>query len=195
MSRIGRMPITIPDKVKVEPKGSVVEVTGPLGKLVQAMPPGITVKIDKNQALVQKTELAGDKGSALHGLGRTLLQNAVLGVTQGFKKDLEIVGLGYRASVAGDKLTMTLGFAHPVVFKLPPGIKVAIDPKMTILSITGSDAYVVGETAARIRRMKKPEPYKGSGIRYVGEHIIRKAGKAAAGAAGGAGGAAGGAKK
>src|SRR4029077_2315988 len=112
--------------------------------------------------------------------------NAVVGVTQGFKKELEIVGLGYRAQVVGDKLTMTLGFAHPVVFKLPPGIKVAIDPKMTFLTITGTDAYTVGETAAQIRQIKKPEPYKGSGIKYVGEHIIRKAGKAAAGAAGGA---------
>jgi large subunit ribosomal protein L6 len=194
MSRIGKMPIAIPDKVKIEPKGSAVEVTGPLGKLTQVLPPGITVKIEKNQALVEKTDQAGEKGSALHGLGRSLVQNAVIGVTQGFKKELEIVGLGYRAQVAGDKLTMTLGFAHPVEFKLPPGIKVTIDPKMTILSITGSDAYMVGETAARIRRLKKPEPYKGSGIKYVGEHIIRKAGKAAAGAAGGTG-AAGGAKK
>lgn len=192
MSRIGRMPITLPDKVKVEPKGSLIEVTGPLGKLIQAIPPGIVVKVDKNQVLVEKTEQAGEKGSALHGLARSLVNNAVIGVTQGFKKDLEIVGLGYRAAVAGDKLTLTLGFAHPIEFKLPPGIKVAIDPKMTQLSITGTDAYVVGETASRIRRLKKPEPYKGSGIKYAGEHIIRKAGKAAAGAAGGA---AGGAKK
>jgi large subunit ribosomal protein L6 len=189
MSRVGRTPITIPDKVKIEPKGAVVEVSGPLGKLKQAIPPGITVKIDKNQAIVEKTEAASEKGSALHGLARSLVNNAVIGVTQGFKKDLEIVGLGYRASVAGDKLTLTLGFAHPIEFKLPPGIKVAIDPKMTQLSISGTDAYVVGEVASRIRRLKKPEPYKGSGIKYAGEHIIRKAGKAAAGAAGAAGGA------
>ena len=190
------MPIVVPDKVKIEAKGNVVEVTGPLGKMVQVLPPGIAIKVDKNQILVEKTEQAGEKGSALHGLGRSLVFNAVHGVTQGFKKELEIVGLGYRASVAGDKLTMTLGFAHPVVYKLPPGIKVAIDPKMTLVTITGIDAYLVGETAARIRRLKKPEPYKGSGIKYVGEHIIRKAGKAAAGAAGGATGAgAGGAKK
>src|SRR6266403_418144 len=135
MSRIGRMPITIPDKVKIEPKGSVIEVTGPLGKLSQAIPAGITVKIDKNQALVERTDAAGGKGSALHGRARSLINNAVIGVTHGFKKELEIVGLGYRASVAGDKLTMTLGFAHPVVFKLPPGIKATIDAKMTILSI------------------------------------------------------------
>lgn len=192
MSRIGRMPIVIPDKVKIETKGSAVEVTGPLGKMVQALPPGIVVKIDKAQALVEKTEAAGEKGASLHGLGRSLVQNAVIGVTQGFKKELEIVGLGYRASIVGDKLSMTLGFAKPAEFKVPAGIKIAIDPKMTFLTITGIDAYLVGETAARIRRLKKPEPYKGSGIKYVGEHIIRKAGKAAAGAAGGA---AGGAKK
>ena len=194
MSRIGRMPITIPDKVKIEPKGNVIEVSGPLGKLVQTIPLGIVVKIDKNQAIVEKTELAGEKGSALHGLARSLVNNAVIGVTQGFKKDLEIVGLGYRASIAGDKLTLNLGFANPVVFLLPQGIKVTIDPKMTQLSVSGTDAYVVGEVASRIRRLKKPEPYKGSGIKYAGEHIIRKAGKAAAGAAGG-GATAGGAKK
>src|SRR5262245_51565981 len=187
MSRVGRAPIAIPDKVKIEPRGEVVEVSGPLGKVVQAIPPGIVVKIDKNQALVEKTDSAGEKGSALHGLARTLVNNAVIGVTQGFKKELEIVGLGYRAQVAGDKLTLTLGFAHPVVFTLPAGIKVAVDPKMTFLTVTGSNAQTVGEIAARIRRLKKPEPYKGSGIKYVGEHIIRKAGKAAAGAAGGAG--------
>ncbi len=192
MSRIGRMPIAIPDKVTITPKGNVIEVTGPLGKVVQTIPVGIAVKVEKTQALVEKTEAAGEKGAALHGLARSLINNAVIGVTQGFKKELEIVGLGYRAAVAGDKLTLTLGFAHPSVFQLPAGIKVAIDPKMTFLTITGTDAYVVGETAARIRRLKKPEPYKGSGIKYVGEHIIRKAGKAAAGAAGGA---AGGAKK
>src|SRR4051812_41888351 len=173
MSRIGRMPITIPDKVKVEQKGLVVEVTGPLGKLVQTIPAGIQIKTDKNQVIVERTEAAGEKGSSLHGLSRSLINNAVMGVTQGFKKDLEIIGLGYRAQVAGDKLTLTLGFAHPVVFKLPAGIKVTIDPKMTQLSISGTDAYVVGETAARIRRLRKPEPYKGSGIKYAGEHIIR----------------------
>jgi large subunit ribosomal protein L6 len=187
------MPITIPDKVKIDAKGTSIEVTGPLGKLVQIIPKGIIVKIDKNVATVEPTAEAGEKASSLHGLARSLINNAVIGVTQGFKKDLEIVGLGYRAAVAGDILTLTLGFAQPVKFKLPPGIKVAIDPKMTQLAISGIDAYVVGEVASRIRRLKKPEPYKGSGIKYAGEHIIRKAGKAAAGAAGGA--APGGAKK
>ena len=191
MSRVGRQPITLPEKVKLESKEGFVEVTGPLGKLLQKLPPGITVKIEKNQALVEQADKS--LGTSLHGLARSLVNNAVLGVTQGFKKDLEIVGLGYRAQVAGDKLTMTLGFAHPVEFRIPAGIKIAVDPKQTLLTITGSDAYLVGEIAAQIRRLKKPEPYKGSGIKYVGEHIIRKAGKAAAGAVGG--GATGGAKK
>jgi large subunit ribosomal protein L6 len=118
-----------------------------------------------------------------------LVYNAVVGVTQGFKKELEIVGLGYRAAIAGNKLTLTLGFAHPVEFHIPTGIKVAIDPKQTLLSVSGADRYLVGEVAAQIRKLKKPEPYKGSGIKYVGEHIIRKAGKAAAGAVGAGGGA------
>ncbi|MFA5975006.1 MAG: 50S ribosomal protein L6 [Elusimicrobiota bacterium] len=191
MSRIGRQPIVIPDKVKLELKDGLVEVNGPLGKNLQKLPPGISVKVEKNQAIVEVDPTLENAG-ALHGLARSLLNNAVVGVTQGFKKELEIIGLGYRAQVAGDKLTMTLGFAHPVVFRLPAGIKVAIDPKQTLLTITGVDAYTVGEVASQIRRLKKPEPYKGSGIKYVGEHIIRKAGKAAAGAVGGG---AGGAKK
>lgn len=190
MSRIGRQPIVISDKVKVDSKPGVVEVSGPLGKLAQKLPAGITVKVDKNQILVEQADKTN--GTSLHGLSRSLVNNAVLGVTQGFKKELEIVGLGYRASIAGDKLSLTLGFARPVEFKVPAGIKIAIDPKMTFLTITGIDSYLVGEVAARIRRLKKPEPYKGSGIKYVGEHIIRKAGKAAAGAVGG--GAAGGKK-
>jgi large subunit ribosomal protein L6 len=186
------MPIVIPDKVKLELKPGLVEITGPLGKLTQVLPPGMALKIEKNQAIVEPTAQAGENAGSLHGLARSLVNNAVLGVTQGFKKDLEIVGLGYRAAVAGDKLTLTLGFAHPIVFKLPPGIKATIDPKMTLLTISGTDIYLVGEIAARIRRLRKPEPSKGSGIKYVGEHIIRKAGKAAAGAAGAT---AGGAKK
>lgn len=186
MSRIGRSPITLPEKVKLEPKAGVVELTGPLGKLSQKLPPGIQVKVEGAQVRVETSQERED-ASALHGLARTLVQNAVTGVSTGFKKELEIVGLGYRASVAGDKLTLTLGFAKPVEFKLPAGIKVAVDPKQTLLTITGVDAYLVGEVASQIRRLKKPEPYKGSGIKYVGEHILRKAGKAAAGAVGGGG--------
>jgi len=195
VSRIGRMPVAIPDKVKVDPKPGSVEVSGPLGKLTQKLPRGITAKIDKNQVIVETTPQDNELGGPLHGLARTLVHNAVLGVTQGFKKDLEIVGLGYRAQVAGDKLTLQLGFARPKEFKLPAGIKATVDPKQTALSITGIDSYLVGEIASQIRRLRPPEVYKGSGIRYAGEHIIKKAGKAAAGAVGGGGAAAGGAKK
>jgi large subunit ribosomal protein L6 len=187
------MPITIPDKVKLESKAGSVEVTGPLGKFTQKLPAGITVKIDKNQAVVETSAVDNANGGPLHGLSRTLIFNAVVGVTQGFKKDLEINGLGYRAQVAGDKLTLQLGFANPKEFRLPAGIKATVDPKMTALSISGIDGYLVGEVAAQLRRLRPPEPYKGSGIRYAGEHIIKKAGKAAAGAVGG--GATGGAKK
>ncbi len=186
MSRIGRKPIPLPDKVKLDLKPGFVEVQGPLGKLIQKLPPGTTVKIDKNVATIETTAIDNESGGPLHGLARSLVNNAVIGVTQGYKKNLEIVGLGYRAQVAGDKLTLQVGFAHPVEFKLPPGIKATVDPKMTQIAITGIDGYLVGEIAARIRRTKKPEPYKGSGIRYAGEHIIKKAGKAAAGAVGGA---------
>jgi large subunit ribosomal protein L6 len=188
MSRIGRKPITIPEKVKIESKNGLIEVTGPLGKIHQQIPKGITLKIDNNIATLSPESAEDETLRAMHGLARTLVQNAVIGVTTGFKKDLEIQGLGYRAQVAGDKLTLSLGFAYPIEFKLPAGIKATIDPKQTLVSISGVDAYLVGETAARIRRLKKPEPYKGSGIRYVGERIIRKAGKAAAGAVGGGAG-------
>jgi large subunit ribosomal protein L6 len=190
MSRIGKMPIVIPDKVKIDLKPGVVEVSGPLGKMTQKLPPHTTVKIDKNQALVELVGLNDEEGGSLHGLARSLVNNAVTGVTQGFKKDLEIVGLGYRAQVAGDKLTLQLGFAHPVEYKLPQGIKATVDAKQVQISISGIDCYLVGEVAAQLRRLKKPEPYKGTGIRYAGEHIIKKAGKAAAGAAGATGGAA-----
>jgi large subunit ribosomal protein L6 len=188
MSRIGKMPIVIPDKVQITVKPGAVEVIGPLGKLTQLLPPNTTVKVEKTQALVELVGITKEEGGgALHGLARSLVNNAVEGVTKGFKKDLEIIGLGYRAAVAGDKLTLQLGFAHPVEYKLPAGIKATVDPKQTQVSISGMDKYMVGEVAAQLRRMKKPEPYKGSGIRYAGEHITKKAGKAAAGAAGSAG--------
>lgn len=188
MSRIGRSPIVIPDKVKLEPREQMIDVTGPLGKVQQKLPAGIKVTVEKDRAVVAPVRENDQTLRPLHGLARSLIQNAVHGVTQGFKKELEIQGLGYRASVAGDKLTLSLGFASPVEFKLPAGIKATVDPKQTFITISGVDAYLVGDVASRLRRLKKPEPYKGSGVRYVGERIIRKAGKAAAGAVGGAGG-------
>jgi large subunit ribosomal protein L6 len=191
MSRIGKMPITIPDKVTLSVREGSVEVSGPLGKMVQALPPHTAVKVEKNIASVVLVDVTDEVGGAFHGLARSLVNNAVTGVTRGFKKDLEIVGLGYRAQLQGDKLSIQLGFAHPVEVKLPAGIKATVDPKQTQISISGIDRYRVGEVAAQLRRLKKPEPYKGTGIRYAGEHIIKKAGKAAAGATGTAGGAGG----
>jgi large subunit ribosomal protein L6 len=179
------MVVNIPEKVKLEPKPGGVDVTGPLGKVSQKLPAGIAVKIEGNTATVETTEADNALGGPLHGLARSLVANAVHGVTQGYKKDLEIVGLGYRAQVAGDKVTLQLGFAHPIEFKLPAGIKATVDPKQVLLSLSGVDAYLVGETASQIRRLRPPEPYKGSGVKYAGEHIIRKAGKAAASAVGG----------
>jgi large subunit ribosomal protein L6 len=187
MSRIGKMPIVVPEKVTIAVKPGAVEVSGPLGKFTQTLPPHTTVKVDKGQALVELVGLNDEEGGSLHGLARSLVNNAVIGVTQGFKRDLEIVGLGYRASVAGDKLTLQLGFAHPVEYKLPAGIKATVDAKQVQISISGIDKYRVGEVAAQLRRLKKPEPYKGTGVRYAGEHINKKAGKAAAGAAGATG--------
>ncbi len=192
MSRIGRMPIAVPDKVKVVINDGVVDVTGPLGKMTQTLPSGIVAKLENNQIVIEQANKDDLSKRPLFGLARSLVFNAVEGVTKGFKKDLEIIGLGYRAQVAGDKVTLQLGFAQPKEFHLPVGVKATVDPKQTALSLTGVDAYLVGETAAQIRKLRPPEPYKGSGIRYAGEHIIRKAGKAAAGAVGGG---AGGAKK
>src|SRR2546430_653646 len=152
MSRIGKSPIALTDKVKVEPRDGAVEVTGPLGKLVQNLPPGTAVKVEKNQVLVELVGPADETSGARHGLARSLVNNAVVGVSQGFNKNLEIIGLGYRAQVTGDKLSLQLGFANPKEFKLPAGIKVVIDPKQTALSISGVDCYLVGEVAAQIRR-------------------------------------------
>lgn len=195
MSRLGKKPLTIPDKVKVEFKNRVIEVTGPLGKISRpVLTPNIDVKVDKNQVTV---EMKGNirEDNMMHGLIRGVLKNDLTGVTQGFKKDLEIQGLGYKASVEGKNLLLNLGFSHPVNFPIPDGIKINVE-KNTFISISGFDKNVVGEMAARIRSLRKPEPYKGTGVRYVGEHIIRKAGKAAAaGAAGGGAGAGGGGKK
>lgn len=204
------MQIPIPDKVKLELKAGEVDINGPLGKLTQRLPGGITLKIEGANAVVTTTDVDNVAGGPLHGLARTLVANAIAGVTKGFKKELEIVGLGYRASAnrfpdpdgkrgtpakrgfisnaAKEKVYFQIGFAHDIEFHLPAGVKVAIDGKQTFLTITGTDAYLVGEVAAQIRRLKPPEPYKGTGIKYAGEHIIRKAGKTAAGAVGGGAG-------
>lgn len=186
MSRLGKKPLPIPEKVKVEVKNNALDVTGPLGKLTQPLNERVTVKVENNQVLVG-VKSASREDNMLHGLFRGLVKNALIGVTTGFKKDLEIQGLGFKAALEGKKLNLNVGFSHPVHFPIPDGIKVTVE-KMTLISVSGVDKALVGEVAASMRAIRPPEPYKGTGIRYVGEHIIRKEGKAAAGAAGAGGG-------
>ena len=177
MSRVGKMPIPIPEKVKVDVKSGSCAVVGPLGTLQVSLDPCVEVSVVEGRVLCK--EKAGFPGAdARHGLIRSLLRNAVEGVSKGFKRDLEINGVGYKAEVKGSILLLNLGFSHQIEFPIPPGIKVAVD-KQVRLSITGASKELVGEVASKIRRLKKPEPYKGKGVKYVEEVIIRKVGKAA----------------
>ena len=182
MSRIGRIPIPIPDKVKLTQEGSTLSLEGPKGKFAMTLPQGLSVSIKDSHVLVQRA--SDDKQTkALHGLYRALLANAVRGVTEGFSKELEIVGVGYRAQLQGKQLTLHVGYSHPVVLPIPDGVTIET-PKPTAIVVKGIDKQLVGHMAATIRRVARPEPYKGKGIRYVGESIRRKAGKAATGAKG-----------
>jgi large subunit ribosomal protein L6 len=162
--------------------GRTVEVEGPKGRLELGLDPSLSAEV-RDGALVVRRENDERRARALHGLSRRLLANMVEGVTRGFSKTLEIHGVGYRAEVKGNALHLALGFSHPIVFALPPGIQARVD-RQTVITLEGADRQLVGEVAARIRRLRPPEPYKGKGIRYAGETIRRKAGKAAAGAAG-----------
>lgn len=179
MSRIGKNPVQVPAGVTVTINGNTVSVKGPKGELVQTFHPNMTVTLTDNQIVVTRpNDLKLNR--ALHGLTRSLLQNMVVGVNTGYEKQLEILGVGYRAAIAGSKLTLNLGFSHPIEFNAPKGITIEIDKdKKNILIIKGSDKQVLGEVAAKIRSFKKPEPYKGKGIRYVGEYVAQKAGKSA----------------
>jgi len=192
MSRIGKKPVTLPEKVKARIENGKVLVEGPLGKLSYGLPDGINAAVAGNVINFSVAQGAQDK-SALFGTARARVNNMVNGVVKEYEKVLEISGVGFKGSVEGAKVSLTLGFSHPVIMDIPQGIKMSFDPKQTVLTIKGIDREAVGNIAAQIKRVKKPEPYKGTGIRYQGEHIIRKAGKTAAGASGG--GAAGGAKK
>lgn len=187
MSRVGNKPVEIPAGVSISVAGELVKVKGPKAELSFALPHNITVEQKDKTLVVVAGKGGGDHTRALHGMVRARIANMVGGVTKDFSKSLELHGLGFRAEVVGDKLKMTLGLSHPVEFALPKGIKCEVDKKQTKLSVLGSDKDLVGQTAAQIRQLKKPEPYKGFGIRYEGERIHRKAGKTAAGA--GAGGA------
>ena len=174
MSRIGKKPIDIPAGVKVTFADGNVVVEGK-EKLSMAMPPHVTAEVKENQVLVSAADETR-KANAMHGLARSLIQNMVIGVSQGFRKELQIVGIGYKAAVAGSKLNLSLGYSHPIEFAIPAGIKVTVTPENKIM-VEGCDKQLVGETAAQIRRFRKPEPYKGKGIRYVDERIVLKEGK------------------
>ena len=175
MSRIGRMPVSMPKEVKVASDPSKIEVTGPKGLLTQALPQGISISVDGGKILVHR---ANDQRTsrALQGLTRSLVANMVTGVTQGFEKKLEIVGVGFRVDLQGSTLKLTLGYSHPILYPLPKGIKVEIE-KQTLLTVKGIDRQQVGIVAAKLRSIKPPEPYKGKGIRYAGERIRKKVGK------------------
>ena len=176
MSRIGKKPIPVPDKVKVEIKSDAVVVTGPKGTVSNPIPPGITFEQKDKQVLAVRRDDSGPQ-RAFHGLARALVANAVRGVTEGFSKELEIVGVGYRAEQRKNSVVFTLGYSHPIEYPLPPGISVTVD-KQTKLVVTGVDRQQVGQIAANIRSLRKPDPYKNKGIRYAGERLKKKAGKA-----------------
>ena len=177
MSRIGKTPITIPSGVEIAIDGSTIEVKGPKGSLTHETPEGITLTYEDEIVAVHR-ENDERRSKALHGLTRSLINNMVIGVTEGYRKELELVGVGYRVQAKGKaNLEFQLGFSHPVNVAAPEGIEFDV-PSPTELNIIGIDKQTVGQVAADIRALKKPEPYKGKGIRYVGEHIIRKAGKA-----------------
>ena len=178
MSRIGKLPIPVPDGVEVAIDGLAVTVTGPKGELTATMPEGVELgRGDDNQVVVSRL---GDDGPhrSMHGLVRSLINNMVEGVTKGYEKKLELVGVGYRAQQKGSALEFQVGFSHPVLVEAPEGITLAA-PQPTEVVVTGIDKQLVGQVAANIRKIRPPEPYKGKGIKYAGETIRRKAGKAA----------------
>lgn len=181
MSRIGKMPIDIPSGVKIEIKGQEISVTGKKGSLVRTVRPEIELKVEENQINVV-ADSSDKKVNAFKGLTRSLVNNMVVGVDQGFKKVLVIEGVGYRASASGKKLTLSVGFSNPVEFELPELVSGTVENNTTII-LESIDKEALGLTAAQIRDIRKPEPYKGKGIRYEGEYIQRKAGKTGAAAA------------
>ena len=175
MSRIGKKPIAVPAGVKVTIAQDQVTVEGKGGKLTTALPPYVGVEMQDDKIVVSQTSDVR-AANAMHGLARSLINNMVIGVTEGFKKELAIVGVGYKAALQGKVLNLSLGFSHPVNFQIPEGIKITVTPENKII-VEGCDKQLVGETAAQIRRFRSPEPYKGKGIRYVDERIVLKEGK------------------
>jgi large subunit ribosomal protein L6 len=179
MSRVGKKPISIPSGVKVTVQPDAVEVQGPKGKLRQLVPPGIRFELDAGrlQAIPERDD---DRSlGKFHGLARTLVANAVHGVFEGFKKELDIVGIGYRAELSGEQVVFSLGYSHLINFDIPPGIEIAVD-KQTHITVSGVDRQQVGQVAADIRALRKPDPYKQKGVRYTGEVLRKKVGKTGA---------------
>jgi large subunit ribosomal protein L6 len=186
MSRVGKKPVVLPQGVKAELKDSTVTVTGPKGALSLTAHPKVSLSVGESEINVSVAKQEDKREKALWGLTRALIQNLVDGVTKGFSKELDVIGVGYKAEVKGQKLVLFLGFSHPVEFDIPAGIeikvekqptKITIQQYQTTLIITGNDKHMVGQIAANIRTLKKPEPYKGKGIKYSDETILRKAGK------------------
>lgn len=183
MSRIGRKNIVIPNRVKVSINGDIIKVEGPNGVLIQPLCKEVKTEISND--VIKITRNGEDKETAmLHGLNRSLTANMIQGVTEGFQRNLEIVGVGYRAEIQGDILNLSLGYSHPIKYILPKGITAAVD-KQTIITLKGADKQLLGQTAAEIRAFRVPDPYKGKGIKYAEEVIKRKAGKAGKAASGG----------
>jgi len=178
MSRIGRSPITIPKDVKVNVSERSLEIQGPKGKLTTPVPPGISFALSAGTLTCSRSNDERQQ-RAFHGLARALAQNAVTGVSQGFTRELDIVGVGYKAQLEGNRVVFSLGYSHAVNFPIPEGIKIAIE-KQTHLTVSGADRQQVGQVAAEIRRLRRPDPYKQKGIRYMGEVLKKKAGKAGA---------------
>jgi large subunit ribosomal protein L6 len=177
MSRIGKQPIRIPQGVKVQVDGLTVRAEGPKGKLAQPVPTGLTPRLADGTIVIDR-EGEDRRVRALHGLARALVANMVTGVKDGFERKLEIVGIGYRAQMQGKSIQLALGYSHPVLFPLPDGVTAEID-KQTAITLRGPDKAVLGQTAAKLRALREPDPYKGKGIRYAGEVVRRKVGKKA----------------
>ena len=179
MSRVGKLPVKIPEKVKVSVANGDVKVEGPKGKMHFPYNPKVKVEVAAGEVKVSRPD-ESRQAKGLHGLTRTLVKNAIEGVTKGYERALEISGVGFKAEVKGKEINFTLGFSHPVVFKLPEGVTAEVDAKQTRLIVRGVDKHLLGLTAAKIRALRAPEPYKGKGIKYANEIVRRKEGKTGA---------------
>lgn len=179
MSRVGKIPVVIPEKVKVAVEGATVKVEGPKGKAAFTFDPRMKVEVSSGEVKVSRPD-DSRLAKGLHGLTRTLVKNAIQGVTQGYQRTLEISGVGFKAELKGKEVNFTLGFSHPVIFKLPEGVTAEVDPKQTRVTVRSADKHLLGLTAAKIRALRPPEPYKGKGVKYAGEVVRRKEGKTGA---------------